>query len=132
MIYPKLNTINYKSKIIFVKKKIFCFDIDNTICITKGNNYKLSKPIKKNISALNSLFDNGHKVIIFTARGMNTFKGDLKLIEKNYMEFTKNQLNSWGVKYTKLLFGKPSFDFLIDDKSIFYKKNWPKILKKLD
>lgn len=114
-----------------MNKKIFCFDIDNTICVTNGNNYKLSKPIKKNISALNSLFNNGHKVILFTARGMNTFKGDLKLIEKNYRKFTKNQLSSWGVKYSKLLFGKPNFDFLIDDKSIFYKKNWPKILKKI-
>jgi capsule biosynthesis phosphatase len=113
-----------------VKKKIFCFDLDNTICKTKKNNYSTSKPIRENISALNSLFENGHEIIIFTARGMNTFKGDLKLIKKNYMKFTKNQLNSWGVKYDKLIFGKPSFDFIIDDKSIFYKKNWARIIKK--
>ena len=29
-------------------KKIFCFDLDNTICKTSGNKYKLSSPKKKN------------------------------------------------------------------------------------
>ena len=26
--------------------------------------------------------------------------------------------------------GKPSFDILIDDKSIFFNKNWPKYIEK--
>ena len=30
-----------------IKKKIFCFDIDNTICKTSGSNYEKSLPIKK-------------------------------------------------------------------------------------
>ena len=29
------------------KKFTFCFDLDNTICTTKGNKYKGSRPIKK-------------------------------------------------------------------------------------
>ena len=30
-----------------MKKLIFCFDIDNTLCVSQGRNYKKSKPIKK-------------------------------------------------------------------------------------
>ena len=31
---------------------------------------------------------------------------------------TKNQLDTWGVKYHSLFLGKPSGDFYIDDKGI--------------
>ena len=42
--------------------------------------------------------------------------------------FTIKQLNSWGLKYDKLIFGKSSYDFFVDDKCLFYNKNWgPKI-----
>ena len=37
---------------------------------------------------------------------------------------TVSQLKSWKVKYHSLFFGKPSFDIFIDDKSLFFKKNW--------
>ena len=30
-----------------MKKKIICFDLDNTLCRTEKNYYKKSKPIKK-------------------------------------------------------------------------------------
>ena len=29
------------------KIKTICFDIDNVICLTKGSNYRKSRPIKK-------------------------------------------------------------------------------------
>ena len=28
----------------------------------------------------------------------------------------------------ELIFGKPSFDLFIDDRALFFKKNWPKVL----
>ncbi len=36
----------------------------------------------------------------------------------------------WGVKYHSLIFGKPSFDIIVDDKSLGFKKNWILNLKK--
>ena len=39
---------------------------------------------------------------------------------------TYNQLKKWKVCFHKLLFGKPSFDLFIDDKSIYFKNNWQK------
>jgi hypothetical protein len=107
-----------------VKKKILCFDIDNVICKTKGSNYKNSKPIKKSIELINSLYFQGFFIKIFTARFMgrnneNTFKA-----KKMGFDFTKNQLKKWGLKYNKLIFGKPSYDIFIDDRCFFFKKNW--------
>ena len=33
----------------------------------------------------------------------------------------KETIKKWGVKYHKLIMGKPSYDLIIDDKSIFFK-----------
>ncbi len=50
------------------------------------------------------------------------------LAKKQSYALTKKQLKKWGVKYNKLILGKPSYDILIDDKSLDYKKNWASIL----
>ena len=112
-----------------MKKKItFCFDIDNTICKTFKNYYEKSYPYVNKIKIINMLFDNGHIIILFTARGMNKYKGDTSIIKKKLYNFTKKQLNSWNVKYHKLLIGKPSYDIFIDDKNLNFNKNWHKTI----
>ena len=45
--------------------------------------------------------------------------------------FTSRQLKSWNVMYDELIFGKPSFDLLIDDKSLYFKQNWDVELVKI-
>jgi len=52
-----------------------------------------------------------------------------KAISRGY-KLTENQLKIWGVKYHELIFGKPSFDVVIDDKSINFNNNWHYLLKK--
>ena len=41
---------------------------------------------------------------------------------------TFRQLKKWGVKFHKLLMGKPSYDVIIDDKAFNYSLNWKKKL----
>ena len=48
---------------------IIYVDIDETICETPDRNYKLSNPIKENIKKINDLYDQGHTIIYWTARG---------------------------------------------------------------
>lgn len=74
------------------------------------------------IKIVNSLFDSGHEIKIFTARHMGRNKDNSKKINIKIKLKTKKQLKIWGVKYHKLIFGKPSYDIMIDDKSIFYNK----------
>jgi capsule biosynthesis phosphatase len=114
-----------------MKLRTICFDIDNVICKTNPkNNYSKSVPIKKNIKVINQAYNNGFTVILYTARYMGRCKGNIAKVKKLIKPLTLKQLEMWGVKYHKLYFGKPSFDLFIDDKSLFYDKNWSNILKK--
>jgi hypothetical protein len=110
--------------------KIFCFDLDNVICHTKKNYYSKSKPIKKTIDIINKLYDKGFVIKIYTARYMGRSNQKIdQAILKGY-DFTKEQLKKWKIQYNFLIFGKPSFDVIVDDKSFSYKKNWHNSFKK--
>ena len=101
---------------------VYAFDIDGTICNNTYGKYVEAVPIPDRIAYINYLFDNGHTIKMFTARGSTT--------NINWTQNTAKQLKKWGVKYHKLYFGKPSYDLFIDDKAMFFKKNWSTILKK--
>jgi hypothetical protein len=91
------------------KKRIF-IDIDGTICDTDDSNYRCSEPKFQNIELFNKFLEIGHEVHYWTARGANS--------GKSWDEFTVEQLQKWGVKYTSINMGKPHYDVWIDDKSI--------------
>ena len=107
-------------------KKKYCFDIDGVICKTKKNFYNKSQPIKKNIKAINKLYSEGNKIIIFTARFMGRCNDNKVLAKQKAHLITMNQLRNWGVNYHRLIFGKPSFDILVDDKCFGHDWNWSK------
>ena len=109
-----------------MKAKVFAFDIDGVICETSGSNYQNSKPKIKAIKKINSLFDQGNKIIIFTARFMGRTNNDYEKAYALGYDFTLKQLQDWNLKFNKLVFGKPSFDVIIDDKAYNYSKNWIK------
>ncbi len=113
-----------------MKLKTICFDIDNVICKTSNkNDYSKSSPIKKNIKIINKAYSNGFNIILYTARYMGRCKGNIEKAKKQIKPLTLRQLKKWKVKYHKIYFGKPSFDLFIDDKSLFFKKNWANLLK---
>tara|TARA_Y100000590_G_C15444482_1_gene910182 strand:+ start:396 stop:692 length:297 start_codon:yes stop_codon:yes gene_type:complete len=89
---------------------IYCIDVDGTLCTKSEEDYSKATPYVDRIETVNKLHDEGNEIIIFTARG--------SLTGKNWEELTKNQLDSWGVKYSKLIFGKPGADYYIDDKAL--------------
>lgn len=112
-------------------KKTLCFDLDNVICKTgKDKIYKNSTPIEKNIETINLLYEKGYQIIIFTARCMGRYSGNINLVKKKIRPLTLRQLKKWKVKYHKVYFGKPSYDLFIDDKALFFKNNWSKFIRK--
>jgi len=111
------------------KKIIFCFDLDNTICTTKKNNYLNSKPKKEVIKLINNLYDKGHIIKINTARYMGRNNDNIKLAKKQGFKKTFNQLKIWGLKFHKLAISKLSADIYIDDKSYNYNNKWKKDFK---
>ena len=109
-------------------RKIICIDIDNTLCKTFKNRYSKSTPYKKIIKKVNSLYEQGHYIKIFTSRYMGRNKENVSKVKKIGYASTYKQLISWNLKFNELIMGKPSFDILIDDKSIYFKKDWTKQL----
>jgi len=89
---------------------IYYIDIDNTICLTENSDYDNSSPLYDRIRAINNLYDQGHKIVYWTARGSKS--------GKDWSELTKNQLDFWGCRRHNILFNKPHYDLYIDDKSI--------------
>ena len=106
------------------RKKTICFDIDEVICKSPKNNYFKSIPIKKNINKINHLYKQGYIIKIFTASFMVKTNDDIKKAEKLAKKITVQSLYKWGVRYHSIFFGKPFYDSFIDDKSIFFNKNW--------
>tara|TARA_R110002074_G_scaffold401623_2_gene600397 strand:- start:355 stop:651 length:297 start_codon:yes stop_codon:yes gene_type:complete len=89
---------------------IYC-DIDETICKTPDSrDYSQAKPIYERIAKINDLYNKGHTIIYWTARGTVT--------GTDWREITEQQLTRWLVKYHELHFGKPAYDLFIDDKNI--------------
>ena len=112
-----------------MKKKIICFDIDGVICKTKSNHYNKSSPHKNNIKIINSLYNKGFIIKLYTARCMGRNNDNKLKAEKQIKKLTIEQLKKWKVKYHKIFFGKPSFDIFVDDKSLFFKKKWASYFK---
>jgi phosphatidate phosphatase PAH1 len=101
---------------------IYVIDIDGTICdkdvCREDSNYESSIPKKDRITKINELYDQGHVIKYFTARGMGRYKDSRVLAHKNMYDITYNQLKSWGCKFHHLIMGKPAGDVYIDDKGI--------------
>ncbi len=86
-------------------------DIDRTLCTYKQiDGKKTAIPLMQVIRRVNRLYDEGNRIIIWTSRN--------KISKRDQTEFTKKQLESWGVKYHELDMSKPLFDLFIDDRAI--------------
>lgn len=100
----------------------YVVDIDGTICDKpkweEYCEYNQSIPKLDRIAKINMLYDEGHHITYFTARGMGRYKDNPDLARKKFYKLTEDQLNSWGCKYHQLILGKPSGDYYIDDKAI--------------
>ena len=94
----------------------YVFDIDGTICTLTQSNYENAKPIQERIERVNSLYDDGHTILFQTARGMGRSSNSAAYANTAFYALTKEQLDSWGVKYHGLFLGKPAGDIYIDDK----------------
>jgi len=95
---------------ILVEKEPIFVDVDGVLCNNTLGKYTKAEPIFENIAKINKLYDEGHIIIIWTARGGTT--------GINWFAVTLQQLKDWGVKYHELRMGKPPFARLIDDRAV--------------
>ena len=96
----------------------YVIDIDGTICTNENGNYNFAKPYSYRIQKINELYDSGHTIILFTARGMGRNDNNRANAYEEFYDLTLEQIRKLNVKFHKLILGKPSGDIYIDDKGI--------------
>jgi capsule biosynthesis phosphatase len=101
-----------------IKKKRFCFDIDNTILKYRKHDqtYRDCEVIEKQVFLIKKLKEMGHTIILYTARGMKTANNNLGVCLKNVAKDTFDNLEKNNIEFDEIYFGKPEADFYIDDK----------------
>jgi uncharacterized HAD superfamily protein len=87
---------------------IIYVDIDGTIC-SQEENYIDAKPFMDKIKKVNAMYDQGHTIVYYTARGSSS--------GKNWSALTYDQLVKWGCQFHSIVLSKPSYDVIYDDKA---------------
>jgi phosphatidate phosphatase PAH1 len=96
---------------------IIYVDIDETICtldehsdIKEKRDYSYAKPRPEQIAKINKLYDEGHEIVYWTARGTTT--------GIDWSDLTQSQLKNWNCQYTRIeTQKKPYYNLFICDKS---------------
>jgi CMP-N,N'-diacetyllegionaminic acid synthase len=86
----------------------YAFDLDGTLCHTRGMDYAGAKPIRERVDLVNALRARGNHVTIDTARAAEHY------------DLTEAQLRDWGLTFDTLRVGqKVAADVYVDDRAIF-------------
>lgn len=103
-----------------IKTKLrYVFDLDNTLVTYPliNKDYSTVKPIPKMINLVKKLKDDGHYIIIYTARRMATHNHNVGAVIKDIGKVTFDTLDKFEIPYDELIFGKPLGDVYIDDRA---------------
>src|SRR5918993_5093646 len=98
-------------------------DVDGTLCLKKrpGQEYCDVEPAADVIAVLRTYREQGFYVILATSRNMNTYSGNVGLINANTLKTLIAWLERHNIPYDELHVGKPwtgRGGFYVDDKAI--------------
>lgn len=101
----------------------FIFDIDGTLCPVKAKEerYEDLIPYQEMVEKLRYYKENGAKIVLFTSRNMNSYHGNMGVINKNTAKVLLEWLDKWEIPYDEILYGKPwpgHKGFYVDDRSV--------------
>lgn len=100
-------------------KLTYVIDVDGTLSYWNDDrDYINFKPRQEVIDKINKLYEDGHTIIINTARGMNSLNGDMDKIREEVYPVLSEWLKNNGVKYHKLIMNKPWGHFYVDDRNL--------------
>lgn len=99
------------------------FDVDGTLCPIKSKEEKYEDliPDEEMVNKLKMYKENGAKIVLFSSRNMNSYNGNLGLINANTAVIMQNWLKKWNIPYDEILFGKPwpgHRGIYIDDRAV--------------
>ena len=98
-------------------------DIDGTICPIKKKDEEYSDlvPFPEMVQKLRECKNSGARIVLFSSRNMNTYRGDLEKINAHTVPVLKEWLRKWDIPYDELIMGKawPGHKgFYVDDRSV--------------
>ena len=99
-------------------------DIDHTICTPNDSQkdtfekYGKATPIPEMIQSIRKAKEKGFRIVLLTARRMETHSGDINKVIEDVGKLTVNWLEEHDVPYDELMFGKPSAVYYVDDKAL--------------
>ena len=101
----------------------FIFDIDGTLCPIKGKDerYEDVVPYPEMIEKIRDYKAQGAKIILYTSRNMNTYNGNIGLINANTAGVILEWLKKWDIPYDEIIYGKPwpgHNGFYVDDRTV--------------
>ncbi len=101
----------------------FIFDIDGTLCPIKGpdEKYEDMVPFKDMVNRIREYKDQGARIILYTSRNMNTYKGNIGLINAKTARIVLDWLEKWDIPYDEIIYGKPwpgHNGFYVDDRTV--------------
>jgi len=101
----------------------FCFDIDGTLCPIKKKEeeYIDLVPYKAMVDKIREYKAGGAKIVLFTSRNMNSYGGNIGLINANTAKVILKWLEKWDIPYDEIIYGKPwpgHHGFYVDDRTI--------------
>ena len=117
----------------------FVFDIDGTICPIKGKDerYEDLVPFPRIVERIRYYHDNGARIILFTSRNMNSYNGNIGLINKHTARILAEWLDKWEIPYDEIIYGKVwagHKGFYVDDRTVRpdeFLNNTPEELEKI-
>ncbi|MGM9534384.1 MAG: hypothetical protein ACI3VR_03995 [Intestinibacter sp.] len=106
-----------------IEKITLVFDIDGTICPIKDKdqNYEDLIPYENMVEKIREYKKNGAKIVLNTSRNMNSYNGNIGLINANTAKVLLKWLDKWEIPYDEIIYGKPwpgKHGFYIDDRSV--------------
>ena len=101
----------------------FCFGIDGTLCPIKKKEeeYIDLVPFPEMLAKLREYKEGGAKIVLFTSRNMNSYNGNIGLINANTAKVLLQWLDKWDIPYDEIIYGKPwpgHHGFYVDDRTI--------------
>ena len=99
------------------------FDVDGTLCPIKKKEEQYIDliPDEQMVEKLKYYKENGAKIVLFSSRNMNSYNGNLGLINANTAVVMQEWLKKWNIPYDEILFGKPwpgHKGLYIDDRAV--------------
>ena len=105
-----------------------CIDLDGTICEFRkaGETYADVLPKPGAAAFIQKLHEQGHTIIIHTARNMATQGHNIGKVMKSVGLLTLEWLEKHNIYYDEIFFGKPNADITIDDRVLRF-EGWDKL-----